>query len=83
LTITYRDGELAAYQDGLLLAASREPHGSLAAWLSGPLAIGADSRGRLTWQGEIEALALYHRRLSAEEVARNVRQYRILAGREP
>jgi hypothetical protein len=83
LTISYRDGRLAIFQNARLIATRDDWHGSLAKWQEGPLAIGADSRGQSAWQGSIESLAIYHRWLDSEEVERNVQYYRILSGRMP
>jgi len=83
LVITYRDGELAAYRDGMVIHRSQARRGTLAAWKPATLLIGANSRGGDSWRGTIEALAIYHRCLTADEVARNVRNYRQLAARQP
>jgi ferric-dicitrate binding protein FerR (iron transport regulator) len=83
LTISYREGNLAIFQNSRLIASRDDWHGSLANWQLGPLVIGADSRGHQTWQGSIESLAIYHRWLDSDEVARNVQNYRILSGRVP
>ena len=45
LTLTYRNGELVAYRDGMQIARSTDLWGSLAAWRSGPLTVGADASG--------------------------------------
>jgi len=79
LTITYRDGQLIAYQNASELQNSDSLRGALSAWTPGPLLIGADDRGRFPWHGTIEALAVYHRCLTADEVARSVRNYQQLA----
>jgi hypothetical protein len=81
LTMTYRDGELIAYRDGMEIARSTDFLGSLAPWQPGPLTVGADASGERTWRGIMEALALYNRCLEPSEVARNARNYRLLAGR--
>lgn len=80
LTITFADGELIAYRDGRKVA-SAESGGSLAAWTSGFLTIGADVAGKSPWHGMIEAIAVYHRPLDAGEVAQNVQNFRTLARR--
>lgn len=81
LTMTYRHGELIAYRDGMEIARSKDLLGSLAAWRSGPLTVGADASGGHPWRGIMEAFALYNRCLEPGEVARNARNYRLLAGR--
>jgi ferric-dicitrate binding protein FerR (iron transport regulator) len=82
LTITYRSGELVAYLDGMESARCKDLLGSsLAPWRSGPLTAGADASGARTWRGILEAFAVYNRCLDASEVARNARNYRLLAGR--
>jgi hypothetical protein len=81
LTMTYRHGELIAYRDGMEIARSKELRGSLGAWRSGPLTVGADAAGERPWRGVMEAVALYNRCLEPGEVARNARNYRLLAGR--
>jgi hypothetical protein len=81
LTMTYRNGELIAYRDGMEIARSQDLWGSLAAWRPGPLTVGADASGERSWRGIMEALALYNRCLEPGEVARNARNYRLLAGR--
>jgi hypothetical protein len=80
LTVTYRNGELIAYRDGMEIARSKDLWGSLAAWRSGPLTVGADASGEHAWRGIMEAFALYNRCLEPGEVARNARNYRLLAG---
>ena len=82
LTLTYREGQLIAYQDGREIARSDDFHGSLASWREGALTVGADANGQSTWRGNLEALALHTRWLDAAEVARNARNFRVLAGRE-
>jgi hypothetical protein len=79
LTMTYRYGELIAYRDGMEIARSRDLRGSLGAWRSGPLTVGADAAGERPWRGVMEAVALYNRCLEPGEVARNARNYRLLA----
>jgi concanavalin A-like lectin/glucanase superfamily protein/FecR-like protein len=80
-TVTYRNGELIAYRDGMEINRSTEVWGSLAGWQPGPLTVGADASGERAWRGIMEALALYNRCLEPNEVARNARNYRLLAGR--
>jgi hypothetical protein len=79
LTVTYRHGELIFYRDGIEIARSKDLLGSLAAWRSGPLTVGADASGNNPWRGIMEAFALYNRCLEPGEVARNARNYRLLA----
>lgn len=81
VTVTYRHGELIFYRDGMEIAQSKELLGSLGAWRSGPLTVGADASGKNPWRGVMEAFALYNRCLEPSEVARNARNYRLLAGR--
>jgi hypothetical protein len=81
LTITYRSGELVAYRDGTKIACWKDVLGSLAPWRSGPLTAGADASGERSWHGVLEAFAVYNRCLEPGEVARNARNYRLLAGR--
>ncbi len=81
MTVTYRNGELIFYRDGMEIARSKDLWGSLAAWKSGPLTVGADASGKNPWRGILEAFALYNRCLEPGEVARNARNYRLLAGR--
>jgi len=81
VTVTYRNGDLTVYRDGMEIARSKDLWGSLAAWRSGPLTIGADAGGDHPWRGILEACALYNRCLEPGEVARNARNYRLLAGR--
>ena len=81
LTVTYRHGELIAYRDGMEIARSKDLWGSLAGWRSGPLTVGADASGEHSWRGIMEGFALYNRCLEPGEVARNARNYRLLAGR--
>ena len=83
LTISYRDGRLAIFQNARLITSRDDWHGSLAAWQEGPLVIGADSRGLNAWRGSVESLAIYHRCLDSAEVARNVQNYQILSGSSP
>jgi len=45
------------------------------------LTVGADASGEHPWRGILEAFALYNRCLEPGEVARNARNYRLLAGR--
>ncbi|HEY2413312.1 MAG TPA: LamG-like jellyroll fold domain-containing protein [Pirellulaceae bacterium] len=79
LTMTYRYGELIAYRDGMEIARSKDMRGSLGAWRSGPLTVGADAAGERPWRGVMEAVALYNRCLEPGEVARNARNYKLLA----
>lgn len=83
LTITYRNGDVAIYQDGKSVPKTSRLTGSLASWSPGPLTLGAAPDGASAWQGVIEAVAIYGRELDASEVARNVRHYALLAGRRP
>jgi hypothetical protein len=79
--MTYRNGELIAYRDGMEIARSEDLWGSLGTWRPGPLTVGADASGERNWRGIMEAIALYNRCLEPGEVARNARNYRLLAGR--
>jgi hypothetical protein len=79
LAVTYRDGKLIAYRDGAEVGSS-EANGTLA-WREGPLTLGADASGTSNWQGTIEALAIHGRCLDAEEIERNARSFRLLAGK--
>jgi hypothetical protein len=81
MTVTYRNGELTVYRDGMAIARSKDLWGSLGGWRSGPLTAGADASGKNPWRGILEAFALYNRCLEPGEVARNARNYRLLAGR--
>ena len=81
LTITYRSGEMVAYRDGMEVARWQDVLGSLTSWRSGPLTAGADASGERSWRGVLEAFAVYNRCLEPSEVARNARNYKLLAGR--
>ena len=81
LTITYRSGEMVAYRDGMEVARWEDVLGSLTSWRSGPLTAGADASGERSWRGVLEAFAVYNRCLEPSEVARNARNYKLLAGR--
>jgi hypothetical protein len=78
IALTYRDGELIAYRDGTRVAESEAFRGPLV-WREGPLTLGADASGNSPWQGTIEALAIHGRWLEGQEVARNARNFRLLA----
>jgi hypothetical protein len=80
LSITWRPGELLAYQDGRLIAQS-DQGGSLSAWRAGPLTIGAGADGSARWEGTVEALACYRQFLDRETIARNARSFHVLSGR--
>jgi ferric-dicitrate binding protein FerR (iron transport regulator) len=81
VTLSCQDGAMVAYVAGKAVAQRADQLGSLATWTHGPLVIGADGRGHSAWHGTIEALAIYHRAVAADEAARNVHHYRLLAGR--
>jgi Concanavalin A-like lectin/glucanases superfamily/FecR protein len=83
LAITYSSGQLTAYCDGQAMHTSQVLHGSLATWTPATLLIGAGRNGNAPWRGTIEALAIYHRCLEQDELARNVNNYRLLAGTAP
>jgi len=83
LAITYGEGELTAYRDGLVIHSGRAGRGTLAAWTPATLLIGADARGGNCWRGTIDALAIYQRCLTADEVAQSLLHYRQLAGEQP
>ncbi|MCI0357403.1 MAG: FecR domain-containing protein [Planctomycetaceae bacterium] len=83
LAITYGSGQITAYHEGQALPTTLALEGSLAAWTSGKLLIGADRGGASPWRGTIEAMAIYHRCLGASELARNVNNYKALARVEP
>jgi hypothetical protein len=82
LAIAYRDGKLAAYRDGIEVKSLEVPSGNLA-WREGPLTLGGEASGMSNWQGTIEALAIHGRCLDAQEIARNARSFRLLAGKSP
>jgi hypothetical protein len=77
---TYRDGRLTAYRDGAEMNSIEVPSGSFA-WREGPLTLGADASGTSNWQGTIEALAIHGRRLDAQEIERNARNYGLISGK--
>jgi hypothetical protein len=74
---------MVVYQDGQLLASEVDLRGSPGVWQAKRLVIGADGADRGSWQGSIEALSIFTRWLTADEVQRNVRNYSVLAGWEP
>ncbi len=78
LAITFRPGRLVACLGGAEVATSTDVRGALSGWRSGVLTVGADTRGQRAWRGQVQALALYRRCLSAEEVARSAASYRLL-----
>jgi hypothetical protein len=78
LAIAFRPGELVAYLDGAEVASSKEVRGAIADWRTGLLSVGADSRGDCAWRGQVQALALYRRCLTADEVQRSAASYRLL-----
>ena len=80
LAITYRDGRLTAYRDGAEMNSIEVPSGSFT-WREGPLTLGTDASGMSNWQGTIEALAIHGRRLDAQEIERNARNYGLISGK--
>lgn len=86
VVVTYRGGSLCGYIDGKQVARRDDVHGGLGNWQEGRLAIGGDSVGGHRWRGQVAGVAVYDRAIEADEVARNVRNYRsvhAVAAREP
>ena len=80
LAVTYREGSLTVYRDGVNVKSSEAEQGSFA-WQEGSLTIGADASGMSNWHGTVEALAIHGRCLDSQEIARNARAYRLLSGK--
>jgi|GEM_PF-1723670 len=86
VSVTYRGGVLCGYIDGKEVARREDVHGGLGNWKPGPLAIGGDSAGARRWRGQVAGIAMHNRALDADEVVRNVRNFRSMhavAAREP
>lgn len=88
VVLTYGDGVLTTYVDGIRVGERVSLKCDLTAWRSGPLVIGgvSESSGApakpdsaagpvSTWSGTLEGLAIYSRLLSDEEAAENARRY--------
>ena len=83
VAITYAAGRLTGFLNGEEIYTTDEVQGGFFHWRSLPLTIGADVRGRSTWRGSLEALAIYNRVLAPEEIRDNAAHHeRRLAGRE-
>jgi hypothetical protein len=81
VAITYQSGELIAYLEGAEIARSNVPRGPLSDWHAGVLSVGAAARGERAWRGEVAALAIFPRVLTADEISRSVASYRVLSSR--
>jgi hypothetical protein len=81
VVVTYFPGRLAAYVDGELRVETAEVQGGLNRWRGLPLAFGDDARGGADWSGSLEAVALFDRALSAEEVRESFLRLRELLSR--
>jgi ferric-dicitrate binding protein FerR (iron transport regulator) len=79
VAITGCGGELIAFQGGAEVARSLPAGALFVDWREGPLTVGAQARGGPTWRGTVQALALYARCLSPDEVARSAASYRLLS----
>jgi hypothetical protein len=82
VVVTYLPGHLAAYVDGELRVETGELQGGLNRWRGYPLTFGDDARGGADWRGSLEAVALFDRALSPEEVRESfLRARQRLSGR--
>jgi hypothetical protein len=86
VVVTYAPpAELAVFRNGQRVAPQARLAGGFGRWQSRPLRFGREAAGP-AWRGSLEGIALWGRRLTAEEAARNhslMRQHRALAGAPP
>src|SRR5205807_47261 len=69
IAVTFGRGELVAYRDGMPIARTEGVDGSFGNWKSGTLTVGAGPDGKHAWRGKVQALALYDRCLSRQQIA--------------
>lgn len=77
VVVTYSPGNLSCYLDGKPVALDSRIQGNFANWTSQHLLFGNEWNGDREWQGALSGVAIYHRVLSAEEVARNGLHFRL------
>ncbi len=86
VVVTYAPpGDFAVYRNGERLVTEAKLAGGLGRWQTHALRFGREAGGP-AWRGTLEGIALWGRRLTAEEAARNhllMRQHRSLAGVPP
>jgi hypothetical protein len=83
VAVTYSPGRLVAYLNGEEAFSTDEIQGGFFHWQTYPVTIGSDARGRSTWHGALEGIAIYDRVLSAEEIRESAtRQLQRVAARD-
>jgi hypothetical protein len=83
VAVTYSPGRLVAYLNGEEAFSTDEIQGGFFHWQTFPVTIGSDARGRSTWHGVLEGLAIYDRVLSGEEIRESAaRQLRRVDARD-
>lgn len=71
LALAYTPGRLKIFRDGELAERRRDLRGHFFQWKAYPLVLGDRDRGGADWGGTLEAVALFDRQLTAEEVEAN------------
>lgn len=75
VVVTALGGSLAAYLDGKPVFDRRRLSTRMRDWMLADLSFGWERGGPSPWRGTLEGIALYDRRLDADEVAANARAY--------
>ncbi len=87
VVVTYAPpSDLAVFRNGERVAQQAKLAGGFARWQPRPLTFGRAGSDGPAWRGTLEGIALWGRRLSAEEAARNfslMRQHRSTRGAPP
>ncbi|MFO7535247.1 MAG: LamG domain-containing protein, partial [Kiritimatiellia bacterium] len=74
--VTYRDGRLTCYRDGVEVMTTDRVKGDLSNWSKGHLIFGDEYTADRDWSGRLEGIAIYARELDAAEARRNAALYR-------
>ena len=77
VVVTYSPGELHCYLDGQPIELTANVQGTFAAWKPQHFLFGDEWTGGREWQGQMTGVAVYHRKLSAQEATRNALHFRL------
>jgi hypothetical protein len=75
IVVSYRDGLLVCYMNGVLAGKSEDVSGDLGNWSSLPLVFGVGTTPGSDWAGDIEGVAIYARFVDEAEARLNFRRY--------
>ncbi len=76
MVISYRPGEFVCYLDGHMMKQLTDIQGDLGTWTAQPLVLAHKGKGKRSWRGEIERIAVFNRFIDEDEAERRFASFR-------